>query len=144
VFTLHVTVRKPRVEIRVNGTLVVDWIEPPGPLPEGAPKMNASAAARSPCSATTRRARSSTATAVKPLPSPPAVAAPMPLVDARYAQILASAATTSRSWTCTPISRAASRSTKPSLSPGTGMFLASPSTAARASPSRRTPAPSSS
>jgi hypothetical protein len=39
-FTLHVTVRKPRVEIRVNGTLVVDWIEPPGPLPEGAPKMN--------------------------------------------------------------------------------------------------------
>ncbi len=39
-FTLHVTVRKPRVEVRVNGTLVVDWIEPPGPLPEGAPKMN--------------------------------------------------------------------------------------------------------
>jgi len=35
-FTLHVTVRKPRVEVRVNETLVVDWIEPPGPLPEGA------------------------------------------------------------------------------------------------------------
>ncbi len=39
-FTLHVTVRKPRVEVRVNGTLVVDWVEPPGPLPEGAPKTN--------------------------------------------------------------------------------------------------------
>ena len=39
-FTLHLSVRKPRVEIRVNGTLVVSWIEPPGPLPEGAPKMN--------------------------------------------------------------------------------------------------------
>ena len=24
----------------MNGTLVVDWVEPPGPLPEGAPKMN--------------------------------------------------------------------------------------------------------
>ena len=36
-FTLGVTVQKPRVEIRVNGTLVVSWIEPPGPLPAGAP-----------------------------------------------------------------------------------------------------------
>jgi hypothetical protein len=38
-YTLHVTVRKPRVEIRVNGTLVVSWIEPAA-LPEGAPRMN--------------------------------------------------------------------------------------------------------
>ena len=39
-FTLRVTVREPRVEIRVNDVLVVDWVEPPGPLPEGAPKTN--------------------------------------------------------------------------------------------------------
>jgi hypothetical protein len=89
-FTLHVTVRKPHVQIRVNGTLVVDWIEPQGPLPEGAPKMN-------------RLGRGTFALQchdpeskvfyrnirVRPLPTPPAIAAPMPLVDARYAQILA-------------------------------------------------------
>ena len=89
-FTLRVTVRKPRVQIRVNDTLVVDWIEPPGPLPEGAPKMN-------------RLGRGTFALQchdpeskvfyrnirVKPLPAPPAAAAPLPLVDARYAQVLA-------------------------------------------------------
>ncbi len=35
-FTMTVTVRKPRVEVRLNGTLVVDYSEPAGPLPEGA------------------------------------------------------------------------------------------------------------
>jgi opacity protein-like surface antigen len=89
-FTLHVTVRKPRVEIRVNGTLVVDWIEPPEPLPEGAPKMNRlgrgtfALQCHDPESKVFYRNLR-----VKPLPSPPAIAAPMPLVDARYAQILA-------------------------------------------------------
>ena len=39
-FTLRVTVRKPRVEVRVDDTLVVDWTEPAAPLPEGAPKLN--------------------------------------------------------------------------------------------------------
>jgi hypothetical protein len=89
-FTLHVTVRKPRVEIRVNGTLVVDWIEPPGPLPEGAPKMNRlgrgtfALQCHDPGSKVFYRNLR-----VRPLPRPPATAAPMPLVDARYAQILA-------------------------------------------------------
>jgi hypothetical protein len=88
-FTLHVTVRNPRVQVRVNDVLVVDWIEPPGPLPEGAPKTN-------------RLGRGTFALQchdpgsqvffrdirVKPLPAPPAVAAPLPLVDDRYAQML--------------------------------------------------------
>lgn len=39
-FTLTATVRKPRVEIRLNGTLVVDYTEPARPLPPGAPKLN--------------------------------------------------------------------------------------------------------
>ena len=32
-FTMNVLVRRPRVQVRVNGTLVVDWIEPPGRCP---------------------------------------------------------------------------------------------------------------
>lgn len=40
-FTMAVTVRRPHVEIRVDGVLVVDYIEPKLPLPEGAPKLNA-------------------------------------------------------------------------------------------------------
>jgi hypothetical protein len=89
-FTLHVTVRKPRVEVRVNGTLVVDWIEPPGPLPEGAPKMNRlgrgtfALQCHDPESKVFYRNLR-----VKPLPSAAAIAAPLPLVDERYAQILA-------------------------------------------------------
>jgi hypothetical protein len=89
-FTLHVTVSKPRVQIRVNDTLVVDWIEPPGPLPEGAPRMNRlgrgtfAIQCHDPESKVFyRKIR------VKPLPTPPAIAAPMPLVDERHAQILA-------------------------------------------------------
>ena len=39
-FTMNVLVRRPRVQIRVDDVLVVDWVEPPGPLPEGAPKVN--------------------------------------------------------------------------------------------------------
>jgi len=39
-FSLRVKVRKPKVEIRVNDTLVVDWSEPTSPLPPGAPKLN--------------------------------------------------------------------------------------------------------
>ncbi len=39
-FTLKVSVRKPRVQVRVNDTLVVDWTEPAEPLPQDAPKLN--------------------------------------------------------------------------------------------------------
>jgi len=89
-FTLDVTVQKPRVEIRVNGTLVVSWIEPPGPLPAGAPKMNRlgrgtfAIQCHDPGSKVFYRS-----IRVKPLPPQPAAAAPLPVVDERYAQILA-------------------------------------------------------
>jgi hypothetical protein len=88
-FTLHVTVQKPRVQIRVNDTLVVDWIEPPGLLPEGAPKMNRlgrgtfALQCHDPGSKVFYRNLR-----VKALPSPPSVAAPMPIVDARYLQMI--------------------------------------------------------
>ena len=39
-FTISITVRKPRVEISVNGVLVVDYVEPASPLPADAPKFN--------------------------------------------------------------------------------------------------------
>lgn len=39
-FTLTVTVQQPRVQVRLNGTLVVDYAEPAAPLPEGAPALN--------------------------------------------------------------------------------------------------------
>jgi len=39
-FTMNVVVRRPRVEIRVNGVLVVDYVEPREPFPAGAPKHN--------------------------------------------------------------------------------------------------------
>ncbi len=89
-FTLHVTVQKPRVQVRVNGTLVVDWIEPPGPLPESAPKMNRlgrgtfAIQCHDPGSKVFYRN-----VRVRPLPAAGAAAAPTPLVDERYAQILA-------------------------------------------------------
>ena len=74
----------------VNGTLVVDWIEPPGPLPEGAPKLNRlgrgtfALQCHDPESKVFYRNLR-----VKPLPSAAAAAAaPMPLVDERYVQML--------------------------------------------------------
>ena len=88
-FTMNVLVRRPRVQVRIGDTLVVDWIEPPGPLPEGAPKLNRLGRGTfalqchdpgSPVSYRNLR--------VRPLPTPPAVAAPPPLVDERYVQIL--------------------------------------------------------
>ena len=39
-FTLRLVVRRPRVEIRVNEALVVDWVEPAAPPPEGSPEPN--------------------------------------------------------------------------------------------------------
>jgi hypothetical protein len=88
-FALHVTVRKPRVEIRVNDTLVVDWSEPPGPLPEGAPGLNRlgrgtfALQCHDPGSQVFYRNLR-----VKPLPTTEAAAAPQPPVDAQSARIL--------------------------------------------------------
>jgi hypothetical protein len=88
-FTLHVTVQKPRVQIRVNGTLVVDWIEPPT-LPAGAPKMNRlgrgtfAIQCHDPGSKVFYRN-----VRVRTLPPlPPAEAGEPPKVDATYAQVL--------------------------------------------------------
>ncbi len=39
-FTLKITVERPRVQVRVNAVLVVEYIEPHAPLPEGAPALN--------------------------------------------------------------------------------------------------------
>jgi hypothetical protein len=67
----------------------VDWIEPPGPLPEGAPKMNRLGSGtfalqcHDPESKVFYRNLR-----VRALPTPPAVAAPMPLVDERHAQMI--------------------------------------------------------
>ncbi|HWL14661.1 MAG TPA: family 16 glycoside hydrolase [Opitutus sp.] len=38
-FKVEIVVRKPRVQVRVNGVLLVDYIEPVRPLPEGAPEL---------------------------------------------------------------------------------------------------------
>jgi hypothetical protein len=89
-FTLHLTVRKPRVEIRVDGTLVVDYREPDEPLPGDGPKVN-------------RLGRGTFALQchdpeskvffrnlrVRPLrPLPAGEAGPSPVVDASYLQTL--------------------------------------------------------
>jgi hypothetical protein len=88
-FTLHLTVRRPRVEVRVNGVLVVDWVEPPGPLPAGAPKVNRlgrgtfALQCHDPKSQVFYRNLR-----VRPLPASPAAEAPLPVVDERYARML--------------------------------------------------------
>ncbi len=89
-FTLHVTVRKPRVEIRVNGTLVVDYREPDEPLPADGPKVNRlgrgtfALQCHDPESKVFYRKLR-----VRPLPPLPAAeAGPSPVVDASYLQVL--------------------------------------------------------
>ncbi len=39
-FTMTITVQRPRVQVRLNGVLVVDYVDPVEPLPEGAPHLN--------------------------------------------------------------------------------------------------------
>ena len=39
-FAVHVRVQRPRVQVRINEVLVVDYTEPALPLPEGAPAVN--------------------------------------------------------------------------------------------------------
>jgi hypothetical protein len=88
-FALDVTVQKPRVQVRVNGILVVDWIEPPGPLPASAGKVNRlgqgtfALQCHDPGSKVFFRNLR-----VKPLPAATDVPK-APVVDERYAQMLA-------------------------------------------------------
>lgn len=88
-FTMSVLVRRPRVQVRVNDALVVDWIEPPGGLPEGAPKLNRlgrgtfALQCHDPESQVFYRNPR-----VRSLKTPAVVAAPLPLVNERYLQIL--------------------------------------------------------
>jgi hypothetical protein len=89
-FTLHVTVRKPRVEIRVNGTLVVDYREPDEPLPADGPRVNrlgrGSFALQCHDPESKVFYRNLRARALPPLPAGEAGEAPT--VDATYLQVL--------------------------------------------------------
>jgi hypothetical protein len=88
-FTMEVRVRRPRVEVRVNGVLVVDWVEPPAPLPEGAPRLNrlGRGTFALQCHDPESRVfyRNLKARALEP---GPADAAPSPVVDDRYVRML--------------------------------------------------------
>jgi len=87
-FTLRVSVRKPKVEVRVNDTLVVDWSEPAGPLPAGAPKLNR--LGRGTFALQCHDPESQVAyrnLRVRPLPATPEPAPP-PVVDERYLRML--------------------------------------------------------
>jgi hypothetical protein len=87
-FTMNVLVRQPRVQIRVDGVLVVDYVEPAGPLPEGAPKLNRlgkgtfALQCHDPGSKVAFRNLR-----VRRLPTTPDTAA-APVVDSRFLQIL--------------------------------------------------------
>ena len=39
-YTLNILVQKPGVQVRINGMLVVDYVDPERPLPEGSPELN--------------------------------------------------------------------------------------------------------
>ncbi len=88
-FTLDVVVRRPQVQVRLNGTLVVDYREP-GALPAGAPKLNRlgrgtfALQCHDPESkAFYRNLR------VRPLPPlPRGETPPLPVVDDAYLQVL--------------------------------------------------------
>jgi len=87
-FRLQVAVRKPRVEVRVNGVQVVDWVEPAA-LPEGGPKLNRLGSGtfalqcHDPGSKVSYRNLR-----VRPLPGAAAAPAQAPVVDAAYLQVL--------------------------------------------------------
>ena len=88
-FTMNVLVRRPRVQVRVNDALVVDWIEPSGALPAGAPELNRlgrgtfALQCHDPESQVFYRNLR-----VRPLKTPADAAGPMPLVNERYVRIL--------------------------------------------------------
>jgi len=88
-FTMDVVVRRPRVQVRLDGTLVVDYREP-GALPAGAPPLHRlgrgtfALQCHDPASQVffrNLRVRRLT-------PLPPAEAGPPPVVDAAYLQVL--------------------------------------------------------
>jgi hypothetical protein len=87
-FTLNVRVVRPRVQVRIGGVLVVDWVDP-GPLPEGAPKLNRvgrgtiALQCHDPASKVFYRNLR-----VRRLPGTPEAGGPRPPVDAFYEQML--------------------------------------------------------
>ena len=87
-FQMNVLVRRPRVQVRVNDALVVDWIEPEAPLPEGAPMLNR--LGRGTFALQCHDPGSQVSYRNLRVRSPKAVvaAAPRPVVDQRYRQIL--------------------------------------------------------
>ncbi|MEO6568097.1 MAG: family 16 glycoside hydrolase [Opitutaceae bacterium] len=88
-FTLNVVVRKPRVEIRVNGMLVVDYVEPAEPLPASAPKFNHLGSGSFALQAHDAQSHTSFRNIrVRPLPPAPAGSIVQPPLDAELARIL--------------------------------------------------------
>jgi Domain of Unknown Function (DUF1080) len=88
-FTLSVTVRKPRVEIRINGVLVVDYIEPAEPLPPSAPKFNHLGSGTFALQAHDPQSHASFRNIrVRPLPPTPAGSVVQPILDTELARLL--------------------------------------------------------
>ncbi|HUL78085.1 MAG TPA: family 16 glycoside hydrolase [Vicinamibacteria bacterium] len=89
-FTLQVTVRKPRVQVRVNDALVVDYREPDAPLPADGPKVNCLGRGTFALQCHDPESkvffRNLRVRRLPPLPA--AEAGPSPVVDATYLQIL--------------------------------------------------------
>lgn len=88
-FTMNVVVRKPQVQVRVNGTLLVDYREA-GALPAGAPALKrlGRGTLALQCHDPESRVfyRNLRARPLPPLP--PTEAAPLPVVNAAYLQVL--------------------------------------------------------
>lgn len=88
-FTLNVRVRRPRVEVRLGDVLVVDWVEPASPLPEGGPQLNRlgrgtfALQCHDPGSQVAYRNLG-----VRPLEPSREATPPPPVVDAAYLQVL--------------------------------------------------------
>ena len=88
-FTMDVVVRRPRVQVRLNGTLVVDYREP-GALPADAPPLHRlgrgtfALQCHDPASKVFYR----NLRVRRLAPLPPAETPPLPVVDAAYLQLL--------------------------------------------------------
>ncbi len=88
-FTMNVVVRRPQVQVRLNGTLVVDYREP-GALPAGAPALkrlgHGTFALQCHDPGSKVFYRNLRARPLPPLPR--AETSPLPVVDAAYLQVL--------------------------------------------------------
>ena len=88
-FTMDVVVRRPQVQVRLNGTLVVDYREP-GSLPAGAPELKrlARGTFALQCHDPGSKVFYRNVRVRKLSPLPAAETAPLPVVDPAYLQVL--------------------------------------------------------